>query len=127
MPVELIGNIFTRDQSETRGTRGAGAIDIDFTRRFTRACEEAGFDRVLVAQLSTMPDPLQVAAVGTPETVPAALLDYADIGVTTLLVGGCDPYDDAVGYGRHLIPLVRAEVAHRGRAAAAAQPVGARA
>ena len=54
---------------------------------------------------------------GTPETVAQALLDYVDIGVTTLLIRGYDPYDDAVDYGRHVLPLVRAEVARRDAAA----------
>jgi alkanesulfonate monooxygenase len=53
------------------------------------------------------------ALVGTPETVALALLDYVDIGVTTLLIRGYDPYDDAIDYGRQLLPLVRAEVARR--------------
>jgi alkanesulfonate monooxygenase len=53
------------------------------------------------------------ALVGTPETVAQALLDYVDIGVTTILIRGYDPVDDAVDYGRHLIPLVRQELAHR--------------
>ncbi|GAA4842395.1 LLM class flavin-dependent oxidoreductase [Saccharopolyspora rosea] len=53
------------------------------------------------------------ALVGTPETVAAALLDYVDIGVTTLLIRGYDPFDDAVEYGRELIPLVRREIARR--------------
>jgi alkanesulfonate monooxygenase len=53
------------------------------------------------------------ALVGTPETVAQALLDYVDIGVTTLLIRGYDPYDDAIDYGRYLLPLVRAEVARR--------------
>ena len=42
-----------------------------------------------------------------------ALLDYVDIGVTTLLIRGYDPYDDAIDYGRYLLPLVREEVARR--------------
>jgi alkanesulfonate monooxygenase len=58
------------------------------------------------------------ALVGTPETVAAALLDYVDIGVTTLLIRGYDPYEDAIDYGRDLLPLVRDEVARRDRAAA---------
>jgi alkanesulfonate monooxygenase len=53
------------------------------------------------------------ALVGSPETVARALLDYVDIGVTTLLIRGFDPLDDAVDYGRRLIPLVRQEVARR--------------
>jgi len=53
------------------------------------------------------------ALVGTPETVAQALLDYVDIGVTTILIRGYDPYDDAIDYGRYLLPLVRDEVARR--------------
>ena len=58
------------------------------------------------------------ALVGTPETVAQALLDYIDIGVTTILIRGYDPLDDAIDYGRYLIPLVREEIARRERAAA---------
>jgi len=58
------------------------------------------------------------ALVGTPETVAQALLDYVDIGVTTLLIRGYDPLDDAVAYGRDLLPLVRAELARREQTAA---------
>ncbi len=59
------------------------------------------------------------ALVGTPGQVAEALLDYYDVGVTTLLIRGFDPLRDALDYGRELIPLVRAEVARRERAAAA--------
>jgi alkanesulfonate monooxygenase len=55
------------------------------------------------------------ALVGTPDTVAQALLDYVDIGVTTLLIRGYDPYDDAIDYGRYVLPLVRAEVERRDR------------
>ena len=60
------------------------------------------------------------ALVGTPETVARALLDYTDIGVTTLLIRGYDPYDDAIDYGRYLLPLVKTEVARRDAHAASA-------
>lgn len=65
------------------------------------------------------------ALVGTPETVAQALLDYVDIGVSTLLIRGYDPLDDAVAYGRDLIPLVRAEVARREAAGPAVAAVAA--
>jgi len=63
------------------------------------------------------------ALVGTPETVAQAILDYIDIGVTTILIRGYDPYDDAIDYGRYVLPLVREEVARRDaeKSAAAAQ------
>ena len=51
--------------------------------------------------------------VGTPEQVADALLDYYDLGVTTFLIRGFDPLDDAIAYGRDLIPLVRDLVAQR--------------
>jgi alkanesulfonate monooxygenase len=59
------------------------------------------------------------ALVGSPETVAQAMLDYVDIGVTTLLIRGFDPLDDAADYGRRLLPLVRREVARRDRVAVA--------
>jgi alkanesulfonate monooxygenase len=51
--------------------------------------------------------------VGTPQQVAEALLEYYDLGVSTFLIRGFDPYDDAVDYGRNLIPLVRKLVAER--------------
>jgi alkanesulfonate monooxygenase len=59
------------------------------------------------------------ALVGSPETVAQALLDYIEIGVTTLLIRGFDPLEDAVDYGRRLLPLVREEVARRDQVAVA--------
>jgi alkanesulfonate monooxygenase len=50
--------------------------------------------------------------VGTPEQVAEAMLAYVDIGVTTLLIRGYDPYADAQAYGE-VVKLVREEVAHR--------------
>jgi alkanesulfonate monooxygenase len=64
------------------------------------------------------------ALVGTPETVAEALLDYVDLGVSTILIRGFDPFEDAVDYGRELIPRVREGVAARERAG---QVIGARA
>ena len=60
------------------------------------------------------------ALVGTPEQVAESILDYYDIGVTTILIRGFDPLDDAREYGRELIPLVRRGVAERDERAVAA-------
>jgi len=51
--------------------------------------------------------------VGTPEQVADALLDYYDLGITHFLIRGFDPLDDAIAYGRDLIPLVKDLVARR--------------
>jgi alkanesulfonate monooxygenase len=59
--------------------------------------------------------------VGTPEQVRDALLKYWELGVTTFLIRGFDPIQDALQYGRELIPLVRAAVAER-EARQAGQP-----
>jgi alkanesulfonate monooxygenase len=53
--------------------------------------------------------------VGTPEQVAEALLDYYDLGITTFLIRGFDPLDDAIDYGKKLIPLTRERVAKRER------------
>ncbi|MFE6834750.1 LLM class flavin-dependent oxidoreductase [Streptomyces sp. NPDC057705] len=53
------------------------------------------------------------ALVGTPETVAQALLDYYDLGVDVFSARGYDLLGDAVDFGRHVIPLVREEVAKR--------------
>jgi alkanesulfonate monooxygenase len=60
------------------------------------------------------------ALVGTGEQVADALLDYYDLGVTTFLMRGFDPLEDAVQYGRELIPLVRQAVKNRPTPSAAA-------
>ena len=49
--------------------------------------------------------------VGTPEQVAQALLAYYELGVTTFLIRGFDPLEDAIDYGRELIPRVRELVA----------------
>ncbi|HSD38575.1 MAG TPA: LLM class flavin-dependent oxidoreductase [Rhodocyclaceae bacterium] len=51
--------------------------------------------------------------VGTPEQVADSLLDYRALGITTFLIRGFDPLEDAVAYGRDLIPLTRELVAKR--------------
>ena len=64
MPVEFIGMIQTRDQSESRPARGP-VIDRDYLRRFARAHEDAGFDRVLIGYSSSQPDGLLILAMLT--------------------------------------------------------------
>ncbi len=51
------------------------------------------------------------ALVGTPEQVAETLLDYWRLGVSTFLIRGFDPLDDAIEYGEQLLPLTRALVA----------------
>ena len=53
------------------------------------------------------------ALVGSPETVAAAILDYVDAGASLVSIRGYDTLNDAVDYGRHVLPLVRQEIEHR--------------
>ncbi len=57
--------------------------------------------------------------VGTPEQVCESMLDYWDLGVTTFLIRGFDPLEDALEYGRELLPLVRESTVARAQPAAA--------
>ncbi|TDV39389.1 alkanesulfonate monooxygenase [Paraburkholderia caballeronis] len=58
--------------------------------------------------------------VGTPRQVADALVEYHRLGVTTFLIRGFDPLEDALAYGRDLLPLVRDSIdGGHARAAAA--------
>jgi alkanesulfonate monooxygenase len=104
---------------------GGGAVK---GRLRSKTPENAGSQRLLKAveagerhdrALWTAPTGLtggggnSTALVGTPETVAAALLDYYDLGVRIFSARGYDIYDDAIDFGRYVIPLVREEVARR--------------
>ena len=51
--------------------------------------------------------------VGTPRQVADSLLAYYDAGCSTFILRGFDPLNDAIDYGRELIPLLREKVARR--------------
>jgi hypothetical protein len=55
------------------------------------------------------------ALVGSPETVAAAILDYVDRGADLVSIRGYDTLADAVDYGKHVLPLVRQELAPTAR------------
>jgi len=46
--------------------------------------------------------------VGTPEQVAEAILKYYRLGVSSFLIRGFDPLNDAIEFGRELIPRIRA-------------------
>lgn len=56
--------------------------------------------------------------VGSPETIAAALVRYVELGADVISLPTLGDIDDAIGAGREIIPLVRAEVARRGIGAA---------
>jgi alkanesulfonate monooxygenase len=105
----------------TRRRTSAGPPENEGSRRLLAAAAKADrHDRALwtPTAAATSAAGNTTALVGSPETVAQALLDYVDIGVGTLLIRGFDPLEDAIDYGRHLLPLVRAELARRAPALA---------
>jgi alkanesulfonate monooxygenase len=98
---------------------GDGEASQGSQRQLAAAAQGERHDRALFTSLAaaTGAGGNSTALVGTPETVAAALLDYVDLGATTLLIRGYDPYDDAIDYGLELIPLVREGVRLRDEAA----------
>jgi alkanesulfonate monooxygenase len=51
--------------------------------------------------------------VGTPDQVVESLLQYYDLGITTFLIRGFNPLQDAIEYGNEIVPRLRAEIAGR--------------
>jgi alkanesulfonate monooxygenase len=94
---------------------GNGPASVGSQRQLDAAARGERHDRALWTSLASATGALgnSTALVGTAETVAEALLDYVDLGVSTLLIRGYDPLDDAIDYGRELIPRVRAGVLER--------------
>jgi alkanesulfonate monooxygenase len=61
MPIELLGMIATTAGSESKAVTGP-VVDPAYVRDFSRAHEEAGFDRVLIGYSASSPDGFAVAA-----------------------------------------------------------------
>lgn len=111
--------------ADAQSTKDAGqmvyrraATQSEGSRRLLEAAEGGKVrDRRLwteIAKLTGAPGNT-TSLVGTPEQVTEALLDYYDLGVRTFLFRGFDPLEDAIDYGRHLLPHLRETVAGRVR------------
>jgi alkanesulfonate monooxygenase SsuD/methylene tetrahydromethanopterin reductase-like flavin-dependent oxidoreductase (luciferase family) len=70
------------------------------------AAQQEFFDRALWTRTAaaTNAGGAATALVGSPETVAAAIVDYIDLGASLVSIRG---------YDRYVLPLVRAELAHR--------------
>jgi alkanesulfonate monooxygenase len=53
------------------------------------------------------------ALVGSPQTIADAILDYVDLGAELISIRGYDNLNDAIDYGRYILPLVRAALKER--------------
>ena len=111
--VERIGRTF-REGGFHR--RGPGRPENVGSQRALAFAERADvYDRALWTRTAaaTNAGGASTALVGSPETVAAAILDYVDLGADLVSIRGYDTLADAVDYGRHVLPLVRQELAHR--------------
>jgi alkanesulfonate monooxygenase len=60
--------------------------------------------------------------VGSPQTLSDSILDYVNLGCELISIRGYDNYNDAVDYGRYILPRVREELEKREKGAAAPEP-----
>jgi alkanesulfonate monooxygenase len=118
-----------------RRTRGIGPMGAT-TQPAAPAPQNAGSQRLLAAAaLGERPEGRlytaiaaatgargnTTALVGTPHQVAEAFAEYYDLGVTTFLIRGFDPLEDAAEYGRTLLPATREIIAARTSHAVAAE------
>ncbi len=109
-----------QDLAERNGTfRKAPPQNAGSQRLLAAAAQGARLDKRLWTGIAGLlgAQGNSTALVGTPEQVADALLDYHDLGITTFLIRGFDPLEDAIAYGRDLLPLTRHLIAHRRQAA----------
>ena len=113
----------TRRLRTARGLGAAAAPQHEGSRRLLAAAAEGRrHDKRLYTAIAaeTGATGNSTALVGTPEQVADALLDYHDLGVRTFLIRGFDPLEDAIQYGRALLPAFKSLLARRSGAAEAA-------
>ncbi|MEZ2223312.1 LLM class flavin-dependent oxidoreductase [Rhizobium sp. RCC_161_2] len=53
------------------------------------------------------------ALVGSPQTIADSILDYIDLGADLISIRGYDNLNDAIDYGRYILPLVRSGIDER--------------
>jgi alkanesulfonate monooxygenase len=53
------------------------------------------------------------ALVGSPQTIADSILDYVDLGAELISIRGYDNLNDAIDYGRYVLPKVRAALKER--------------
>ncbi|KAI0169261.1 bacterial luciferase-like protein [Hypoxylon sp. FL1284] len=63
------------------------------------------------------------ALVGSYQTIVDSLLDYVDLGAELISIRGYDNLNDAIDYGRYVLPRVRAELKKRGESGVEANGV----
>ncbi len=113
---DRIGRTFREGSFARRGRERADAPqNVGSQRALAFAAQQEFFDRALwtPTAAATNAGGAATALVGSPETVAAAIVDYIDLGASLVSIRGYDNLNDVIDYGRYVLPLVRAELAHR--------------
>ena len=113
--VERIGATFRAGTFHKRYVGTNPPQNVGSQRLLAFAAQQELYDRALWMRTAaaTNAGGASTALVGSAETVAAAILDYVDLGVDLISIRGYDTLNDAVDYGRYVLPLVRQELAHR--------------
>ncbi|GGC49432.1 LLM class flavin-dependent oxidoreductase [Chelatococcus reniformis] len=100
-------------QNVTGYARSKEPANAGSQRLLAAAAQGARLDKRLWTELAALTGAKgnSTALVGTAEQVAEALRDYYDLGITTFLIRGFDPYEDTVQYGRELLPATRELIA----------------
>ena len=107
---EEIAELAAAQRARFLGARGRrDSSSVGSARLLAAAAEAEVHDERLFTKIAAITGAAgnSTALVGTPEQVAEALLRYVDIGCDTLLIRGFVPYQDAIDYGRELIPVIR--------------------
>ena len=113
--VERIGQTFSSGAHHLKRFSGSPPQNVGSQRALDFAAKGEVYDRALWTRTAAATNGAgaSTALVGSPETVAAAILDYVDAGASLVSIRGYDTLNDAVDYGRHVLPLVREELTHR--------------
>ena len=119
---EIVERVRALRESKGVATSGHEPVNVGSQRLLQTAAQGYRTDKRLWTGLAAVGGAQgnSTGLVGTPEQVADALLDYYDLGIDHFLIRGFDPLEDAIGYGRDLLPLVHELVAKRDRARAIA-------
>ncbi|MEC7560971.1 MAG: LLM class flavin-dependent oxidoreductase [Pseudomonadota bacterium] len=101
---------------ETTTKRSTKAPEAETAKRLSRLIEEGEVhDERLWVPIAAAAQGTgnSTALVGTPEQVAEAIAKYYDLGVAGVLIRGFDPFNDAVEFGKELIPWIRDKIRQR--------------
>jgi alkanesulfonate monooxygenase len=104
-----------RSPHNARSVQGEAPPNEGSRRLLAAAAQGKRLDKYLWTEIAALTGAQgnSTGLVGTPDQVAEAMLDYYDLGISTFLIRGFDPLEDAIQYGQELLPRVRELVGAR--------------